>query len=276
MQARQRLDTTHRRAAANDPQCKVVRPQVLFFIRMPKCASTSFVSLLQSLATPLSFQLHFNPSGAYDWNENTIKKEVGLIKSKSQKGKLLYARHFYYTDFDRYGLTNYTYLTVIREPTARFVSSYIYYHYSSKHYVQKMLKPGDKNESLLKCISKGLNGCAHNWLTKYFCGHARVCRSGNETALAMAKDNMKRHFAAVGLVEDVQLTLKVFERALPGYFTLRSRDYNLPKTNKNEQKMQLSLEEEEAVRRANAADTELYAYARELLKTTLRACHIQY
>lgn len=225
---------------------------------------------------PLSFQLHFNPSGAYDWNENTIKKETQLITSMSKKGKLVYARHFYYTDFERYGLTNYTYLTVIREPTARFVSSYLYYHFSSKPYIQQMLKPGDKNESLLECISKGLNGCAHNWLTKYFCGHDRVCHSGNSTALAMAKDNMERHFAAVGLLEDVELTLQVFEKVVPGYFALRNQDYKLPRTNKNEQKMHLSLEEDEAVRRANAADIELYAHARQLLKATLRKCHIQY
>lgn len=253
-------------------QCRVAHPQVLLFIRMPKCASTSFMSLFRSLAKPLSFQLHFDPSGAYDWKDSTIKKEAQLIKSKSQKQKLLYAKHFYYTDFERYGLTNYTYLTVMREPMTRFVSSYLYYHYSSKSYIQRMLKPRYKNESLLECISRGLNGCAHNWLTKYFCGHQRVCRSGNRTALTMAKANMKLHFAAVGIVENVDLTLKVFAKVVPGYVAWSN---DLPQSNKNEQSMHLSAEEDEAVRRANAADIELYAYARELLQATVTSCHIQ-
>jgi dermatan/chondrotin sulfate uronyl 2-O-sulfotransferase UST len=240
---------------------------------MPKCASTSFITLLRSLARPLSFELHFNPSGAYDWNNGTIKREVQLIKSKSKKGrKLLYARHFYYTDFEPYGVTNYTYLTVIREPMARFVSSYLYYHHSSKPYIQKMLKPRYKNESILECTLRGLNGCAHNWLTKYFCGHQTVCKSGNETALARAKANMERHFAAVGVVEDVELTMKVFAKVAPGFFAF-SRE--LPRHNKNERSMDLSVEEEKAVRNANAADLELYAYARELLQATVQSCYIQ-
>ena len=239
---------------------------------MPKCASTSFITLLQSLATPLSFQLHFNPSGAYDWEESTIKKEAQSIKSKSETGKLVYARHFYYTDFDRYRLTNYTYLTVIREPIDRFVSSYLYYHFSSKRYIQRMLKPQHKNESLMECIVRKHNGCAPNWLTKYFCGHKKVCQSGNGTALAMAKDHMEHHFAAVGFVEDMKMTLKVFAKVVPGYF---SKSSSLPQANKNERSMQLSVEELEAVRRANAADIELHAYAKKRLQAMITACHIQ-
>lgn len=239
---------------------------------MPKCASTSFMSLFQSLAKPLAFQLHFDPSGAHDWKDSTIKKETELIKSKSHKRKLLYARHFYYTDFEHYGLTNYTYLTVIREPMARFISSYLYYHYSSKPYIQRMLKPRYKKESLLECLSRRHNGCAHNWLTKYFCGHQGLCRNGNRTALTMAKANMKLHFAAVGIIEDMDLTLKVFAKVVPGYVAWSN---DLPRSNKNERSMHLSVEEDEAVRMANTADIELYDYARELLQATATSCHIQ-
>lgn len=239
---------------------------------MPKCASTSFITLLRSLARPLSFDLHFNPSGAYDWKESTIEKEAQLMKSKSQMGKLVYARHFYYTDFERYGMTNFTYLTVIRDPVDRFISSFLYYHYSSKPHIQKMLKPQHRNENLLECIARRHNGCAPNWLTKYFCGHEKVCQSGNRTALAMAKAHMEHHFAAVGFVEDVELTLKVFAKVLPGYF---SRSSTLPQANKNERSMQLSVEEMEAVQRANAADLELHAFAKKRMEAIVASCHIQ-
>lgn len=256
-------------------QCVIANPRVMFFIRMPKCASTSFTSLLSDLATPLAFQLHFDPSGAYDWSNETVRKEVQLIKSKSRTGKVLYARHFYYIDFRHYGLTDFSYVTVLREPTARFISSYLYYHFSSKPYIQRMLKPQYRHETLLECISRQHNGCAHNWLTKYFCGHRTVCHDGNKTALAIAKDNMKHGFAAVGLLEDVDLTLKVFAKVVPGFFALSGRDTKLPRFNKNEQSMQRTALEEEAVRKANMADIELYAYAMELLQTTATACNIR-
>ena len=254
-------------------RCPVVHCRILFFIRMPKCASTSFTSLVQKSAKSLGFHLHFDPSGAYDWDNSTIRKEVALVKEKSRRGKILYARHFYFIDFRTYGLTNFTYVTVIRHPTARFVSSYLYYHFSSKPYIQKMLDPKHKNESLLQCISQRHNGCAHNWMTKYFCGHARACRDGNEAALIMAKSNMRNGFAAVGLVEDTELTLKVFARIVPEYF---SRGHMLPKANKNERLTNLSPEEEKAVRNANLADIELYEYAKELLWANARSCQIPY
>lgn len=250
-------------------QCKVSHPRIVFFIRMPKCASTSFVSLLQAQAKILSFQFLFNPSGAYDWDNETTKKEAKLIQSK--RGKVVYARHFYYVDFELYGLTNFTYITVIREPISRFISSYLYYHYSSKPHIQKMLKPKHKNESLLECVARKHNGCAHNWLTKYFCGHKQVCSTSDASALTTAKANMLHSFAAVGILEETDLTLRVFSKVLPGFFTVA----DLPKFNKNQQSMVLSMEEEETVLRINSADMELYAYARELLQTTSISCHVQ-
>lgn len=257
-------DTPH-----NITLCKVVRPQVLFFIRVPKCASTSFINLLRFLAKRSRFQLLFNSGGAYDWSDAEARKEVALIQSKG--GKVVYARHFYYIDFTPYGLTNFSFITVIREPTARFLSSYLYYHYSSKRYIQKMLKPEHKNESLLECTMRRHNGCAHNWLTKYFCGHDEVCLDGPK-ALPRAKHNMRSNFAAVGLLEDIDLTLKVFCRVLPGFFA-GGGDFDFPRTNRNERSMVLSTEEKEAVQRANSADIELHSYAKELLQSISTSCH---
>ena len=253
-------------------QCKAMNPRILFFIRLPKCASTSFVKLLRSLSIPLSFELYYNPSGAYDWDNNTIRREARRVWSKHRK--IMYARHFYYVDFKHYGLKNFTYVTVIREPVARFVSSYLYYHFSSKRYIQSILKPAYKNESLISCIAQKHNGCVPNLLTKYFCGQHNFCKSGNSTALKRAKYNMKYNFAAVGLLEEIGLTMKLFRKFLPGYFYVEGEENQLPSSNKNEQSMVLSEEEEAAIRKANSADIKLYAYARELLQETTTTCNI--
>ncbi len=253
------------------PRCKAKSPRILFFIRVPKCASTSFVDLLHSLAIKLPFDFIFNPSGAYDWDDKTARKVVQNVQSKGGDTPVVYARHFYYTDFKRYGLIDYEYITVIREPLARFVSSYLYYHFSSKPQIQRMLKPGDKNESFLECITRKHNGCAHNWLTKYFCGHRRFCSSGSKEALAVAMENMRHKFAVVGLLEKMETTLRVFRKILPGYFG--AVELQIPGSNRNEQSMALSQEEREAAREANSADIKLYAYAQELLRTINQSCY---
>lgn len=194
----------------------------------------------------------------------TVNAVVDLIRPK--QGRIVYARHFYYVNFVHYGLTDYEYITIIRDPVKRFVSSYLYYHFSSKTHIQKMLKPAHKNESLLECISRRENGCAHNLLTKYFCGHQGYCRLGNKEALGQAKVNMREKFALVGLLEEMDLSLKILSQVLPGFFSqVYSVDDDLPMVNKNEHSMVLSQEEERAVVAANRADIELYSYARELL-----------
>ena len=119
---------------------------------------------------------------------------------------------------------------------------------------------------------RGHNGCAHNWLTKYFCGHDVVCRDGPK-ALPRAKHNMRFYFAAVGLLEDMDLTMRVFRHVLPGFFAI-GKDFDFPNTNRNERSMVLSAKENEAVQRANSADIELHSYAKELMQSMATSCHI--
>lgn len=252
--------------------CRPTDPKVLFFVRIPKCASTSFVEQLKVWSKLGQFELFFHPSGAFDWDIRTIKKVASQVNAKKSK-RFVYARHFYYTDFRVYGVEDYSYLTIIREPISRFVSSYLYYHYSSKAHIQAILNPVHKNETLIECIEHQHEGCAHNWLTKYFCGHDRFCKLGNEQALRIAKENILRDFAAVGIFEEMEESVALFHELLPGYFS-SSQGYQLPLMNKNERSLQLSREEEEAVRSANVADLELYNFVRTLFYKTVKACKL--
>ena len=252
--------------------CRPIDPKVLFFVRIPKCASTSFVEQLKVWSKLGQFELFFHPSGAFDWDIRTIKKVASQVNAKKSK-RFVYARHFYYTDFRMYGVEDYSYLTIIRDPVSRFVSSFLYYHYSSKAHIQALLNPNNKNETLLDCIKHQHEGCAHNWLTKYFCGHDRFCKLGNKQALRTAKENILRDFAAVGVLEEIEETMALFHTLLPEYFSTSQED-KLPQTNKNEKILQLTSEEEEAVRSANLADLELYNFVRTLLHKTTKACRL--
>ena len=83
--------------------------------------------------------------------------------------------------------------------------------------------------------------------------------------------NMREQFAVVGILEEMDTTMDVLGKVLPEYF---SQSKSIPFVNKNQRKKALSLEEEDSVRSANAADIELYAYARQLLHS-VASCRAQ-
>ena len=127
--------------SAKEPEnltCPNQSPHVVFFVRIPKAASTSFVQVLRDLEPVSNFKFMFHPSGASDWNAASVKQVARTVMRVSGKEarKVVYARHFYYVDFSRYGLKKFAYITILRHPVNRLISSYLYYHFSSKHHIQ--------------------------------------------------------------------------------------------------------------------------------------------
>ena len=81
--------------------------------------------------------------------------------------------------------------------------------------------------SIDECVMKNHTECLDPWsnLIPYFCGHSDLCMTRNETALLYAKLNIKNKYAAVGLVEDMKSSLKLFEYVLPDYFSKSTQFY---------------------------------------------------
>ena len=208
-------DTISSRSAHSSPQsrpternrnttpantCTLTSLSLLFVIRIPKCASTSFAQLLNKLSHTANFSLDFNPSGAYNWGREEAQNVARQCAERLRHGaRHIYIRHFYYLDFSEYDLSplSYGYVTLVREPVDRFISSYLYYHFSPKHYIQQSLDPAHRDEDLLTCLQSQHEGCTHNLLTKYFCGHDLWCKNGDQRALQTAKDNLKNRCALV-------------------------------------------------------------------------------
>ena len=251
--------------------------QVLFFNRIAKCASTSFVELLQKLSHMGNYDVIFNRQGAYDWKSQEALFVAEQVKEVIAGGKkTAYAQHFYYTDFSPY-LKNYGYVTLVREPVERLISSFNYYHYSKKEYIRKMLPNERRTETLLECVQMEHEGCKHNLLTKYFCGHSRNCSTGSKQALQIAKYNLKNKFLAVGLVENLTLSMQLFQRLVPFFFPPMPEETFarlLPYTNQNKKIAEADSQIIHAIKTRNQADIELYQYAKDLFFSRLRDCNI--
>lgn len=264
-----------------DFACSVQQVKIVFFIRLPKCASTSFINILKRLSkTSKGNQINFSfdPSGASDWNTETMEKVAKLVKieSESSKQQYIYARHFYYVDFTTFDLMNFTYITIVREPVSRFISSFLYYHYSSRPYIQAILNPKHKNESLKMCLDLGHEGCQLNLMTKYFCGHEKpLCKKGSMDAYNRAKENIDRHFTTIGVMEEMSLSYKLMKCLLPKHFKNLNPEMDASFVqNKNEHEMNIPPSLREEIEEKNKYDMMLYYYIREKLYMQARACSV--
>ena len=67
----------------------------------------------------------------------------------------------------------------------------------------------------------------------YFCGHQWFCFLGNnEQAFKMARKNIEDKFIFIGVLEELELSLKLFEKSMPGCTVWK----NGKKTGKNSKK----------------------------------------
>lgn len=253
-------------------QCPILRPALLLFMRIPKCASTSFVELLKQLSNSEGYHFTFNPRGAFDWDNSEMVRVARYFGAKTD---WVHAEHLYFVDFRELGLRNYTYVAIVREPVSRVVSSYLYYHFSSKRHIKAMLNPLFKNESITDCLRNKHNGCEHNLMTKYFCGHEAFCGQNGTRALIRAKQNLRSQFAVVGVLERMDVTTKVLRAVLPRHFcSWGSESESIPLVNKNEKHLTLTSQIRDAILQANELDHELYNFAYSLLLERAVLCGI--
>ncbi len=262
-----------------DPEisCSGQNYKIVFFIRLPKCASTSFVDILKRLSLALRINFSFNPSGAYNWDSNTISKVAKQVITESQSSplKYIYSRHFYFVNFYNYNITSFTYVTIVREPVSRIISAYNYYHFSSRPHIQAMLNPNHKNESLKTCLELVHEGCELNLMTKYFCGHEPICNVGSQESYILAKQNIERYFSVIGIVEDMTLTYKLMKHFLPDHF-----QYLVPESDSKKQQNQHEHETiitddlRTFIENRNKFDMLLYMYIRQKFYDQARICSL--
>ena len=86
--------------------------------------------------------------------------------------------------------------------------------------------PGTKNESLQDCINiikqdKNIKrDCkdVYSDMIPFFCGSKKSCRKRDKTALEEAKNNIIKYYSAVGILEDMEGSFRIFEKVLPDFF----------------------------------------------------------
>ena len=96
-------------------------------------------------------------------------------------------------------------------------------------------------------------------------------------ALEIAKENILKHYAAVGLLEHFHLSLKVVQRRLPFFLPVIPEEPAHMKLNEGKRKFNSSSVSEEMIKKikqANWADMELYGFVTAIFWKQVKACGI--
>jgi hypothetical protein len=226
--------------------------EAVIFLHIPKTAGTTLNRIIE---------WQYNPVSIFTVDPHRIRATVARFKTFSDRrrrrfrvvrGHLLYGIHEFLPQGG-------TYITMLREPVARLLSTYSFILRRPLHPLHRKLKTGrlsvenfirltpDRQNLQCRCIS-GI-------------GTSGTC---DETVLEMAKENLTHAFRVVGLCERFQeslcLMMASFGWKVP-FYENRKVAKNRPSIEPNVINM---------ICKHNRFDLELYIFAKELFEENLR------
>jgi hypothetical protein len=150
---------------------------------------------------------------------------------------------------------------MLRDPIDRVTSLY-YYQLRPQH--KYYISPGI---SLVEYLNEGIALSSDNGMTRFIAGKDRddvAYGKCSPEMLEEAKENLNRHFLAIGLTERFDESIILFKRLL-GWEKMPF--YHLININKQKPKQrQLTDSELSCIKKYNGLDIELYNYAKRLFE----------
>lgn len=281
-----------------------INKHVLFYNRVPKCGSTTMLSLIQRMKAR-----HWGGKNEFNVENNIKPNQLHYIKEEADQceftneltervnhgsSNLIYIRHLHFVDFGKFGQASPLYINVIRDPVEHFISNYYFMRNGFEINNRKnltdeeierrkqwdhheLLTTQERRENLTECIRQQRGQCKSGYsdMIPYFCGNEDYCRQRKQKALQQAKENILKHFTVVGVLERFDETLKLFEELLPSYFRGVQESYKLRKElivekSKTADKKEESDEVKNYLRGKMAVEMELYEFVNKLMDENLK------
>lgn len=265
--------------------------QILFFNRVPKVGSQTFMELLRRLSARNNFHFH----------RDAVQRLETIRLAPDQQQELaemitdlptpsVYVKHVCYTNFTEFNLPSPIYINIVRDPVERVISWY-YYVRAPWYYVERkqafpdlpLPDPRWLRKDFETCVLQGDRECTYNEgethegigdhrrQSLFFCGHSHECTPFNTVgALERAKHAVESQYAVVGVLEDLNTTLSVFEKYVPRFFGGATDIYydqrnSFNKINTNAFKPPVSERVKEIVRRNFTREIEFYQFCKQRL-----------
>jgi galactose-3-O-sulfotransferase len=226
--------------------------EALIFLHIPKTAGTTLNRIIE---------WQYNPLSIFTMDPHRIRATVERFKALPEerrrrlqvvRGHLLYGIH----EFLPQGAT---YITMLREPVARFLSSYYFILRRPLHPLHRKLKRKRLGvEDYLRLIPH-----RHNFQCRLIAGVEDIA-PGDERLLDIAKENLTRSFSVVGICERFEESLMLIAKT----FGWEVPYYENRKVSKNRSRVDPSSLE--IIREHNHLDLELYEFGKKLFDESLR------
>jgi len=212
------------------------RKEVLFFNRVPKVGSQTTMELMKSLSMRNNFHYHKDRTQKVETIKLSYSEEKRLTNLvDSFNPPSVYVKHVCFSNFTRFGHPMPIYVNMVRDPVERVISWY-YYVRAPWYFVERkrafpdlpLPNPNWLRKDFETCVRRGDKECRYiegterddfGQLTEFYCGQGEECTGFNtEIAMRKAKENVERHYAVVGVLEDLNKTLTVLEHYVPRFF----------------------------------------------------------
>ncbi|CAB4002078.1 heparan sulfate 2-O-sulfotransferase hst-2-like, partial [Paramuricea clavata] len=257
--------------------CEPLYPRVVFYNRIFKAASSTMSELLKTSSSRLGNL--YTRDFTEEWENENLSHPVltriqsKIAKCKTKNKKLMAIAHLYFReDIES------TYINLLREPVARFISHYYYCRSPIRWPIKlkKLKELGHFNVTIEECLENQYEGCAWNHMTRFFCGPRALCKTGNDEALAHAKYHMLHYYASVGVMEYLNEFVKVLHKRLPE-FVLPAPEAGMRKrfVTTGVKKKPINESTLQRIKQVNQADIELYEFAKDLFFKQAASCGIE-
>nr|XP_054766776.1 heparan sulfate 2-O-sulfotransferase 1-like [Lytechinus pictus] len=241
---------------------------VIIYNSVPKCGSRTFGDTSRKIFKKRSLEVT-----RYSLRHEN-RSEGDRIRSKSEIKRLIqgvkkpaYVQgHGIFTAFDDNPRP--VYINFIRDPVSRMVSAFYFTRYGDGQVAKVPLGARMMNMSIEECIVGRRDQCTQPSYPQIFCGFNNRCGKDLKWALDQAKSNIDKYYTYIGITEDYEASLKVFEHVLPDlyngttelYQSLLQEENNRVVETKTKNKQPLSPELTDTVKELLAIDYELYDY----------------
>lgn len=237
----------------------------VIFLHIPKAGGTTLNKIIKRQYRPDKIYIVRDSKNSHKRFQDCIDEIKVLPLAEREKIKVLRGHM-------GFGLHDFlpqpsVYLTLLRDPVERVISHYYFVLRTPHHYLHQ--KVTSEKMSLEDCIYSGISPELDNGQTRLLSstngdvdlpipfGHC------NEEMLERAKENLRKYFVGVGLVESFDESLLLFKKLLNWnniFYTKRNVTQNRPsQSNFSPETLQL-------IRKHNEFDLELYQYAAGLFQ----------
>lgn len=223
--------------------------KLLIFMHIPKTGGLTLRNIIDQ---------QYNRNEIFKIPRNRLDFEQKMSKKASNDLTCAYGHY-------RFGIHEYfqrpfTYITMLRDPVDRIISTYYFILQNKNNRLHDMVKNMSLEEFILG-VGHEADIALYNHQTRYISGKS-------EPDLQQAKDNIKNHFAVVGLTEMYNESLYLMKKSL-GWKNIYYTKQNITKKRKGIN--EVSKEIISKIEENNQLDIELYKFVKNDLLNNLKS-----